>query len=85
MTNLIDTIAALPEVSSTNEWKDRTYINLEASKGSRAKADRTTKMWVKGDTLTIETGKGYNSDEFIAAKYALIEAVEAAGGTVCKR
>jgi hypothetical protein len=81
MTNLIETIKALPEVAKINEWKDRYYITLEAARGSRANADLSTKVWLKGSVLTFEGGKGYHSDAYTAAKYALIAAVEAAGGT----
>lgn len=79
---ILDTIKSLPAVESVKAWNDRHYISFFATKGSRANADLRTKIWVKGDLLTIESGKGYHSDAWIAAKYALVEAVEAAGGKV---
>lgn len=82
MSTILDTIKALDVVASTNEFHGRVYINLAAARGSRANADLRTKLWVKGDVLTIEGGKGYHSDAYIAAKYALTDAVVAAGGTV---
>jgi hypothetical protein len=82
MTDLAKTLAALPEVERVSAWNDRHYINIAAARGSRANADLRTKMWVKGSVLTIETGKGYHSDAYIAAKAAIIAAVQAAGGTV---
>lgn len=82
MTNALAAITALPEVAKINEWKDRHYITLTAVQGSRANADRLTKIWIKDDVVTFENGKGYHSDEFIAAKHILIDAVTAAGGTV---
>ena len=82
MTNLTDTISALPAVEAVKPWNDRAYVTLAAARGSRANADLRTKMWIKGTVLTIESGKGYHSEAYIAAKYAVIEAVQAAGGTV---
>lgn len=82
MSKLAQIIAKLPEVETVKAWNDRHYINLTAARGSRANADLRTKLWIKGDVLTIEQGKGYHSDAYIAAKGALIAAVEAAGGTI---
>lgn len=79
---IIDTIKALPAVERIAPWKDRVYVTLAAARGSRARADVQTKIWIKGDVLTIEASKGYHSDAYIAEKYQVIEAVEAAGGTV---
>ena len=75
-------VAKLAEVAKVSEWNGRYYVNLEAARGSRANADLKSKLWIKGDMLTIETAKGYHSDAYIAAKDAVIAAVEAAGGSV---
>lgn len=82
MTDLAKTLAELPEVGRVSAWNDRHYVTLAAARGSRANADIRTKMWVKGSVLTIETGKGYHSEAFVAAKHTVIAAVQAAGGTV---
>lgn len=79
---IIETIKQLPEVEQISEWRDRHYVNLAAARGSRANADLRTKIWLKGDMLTIERGKGYYSDAFLAAERALTAAVAAAGGSV---
>jgi hypothetical protein len=75
-------IAKLAEVAKVSEWNGRYYINLEAARGSRANADLKSKLWIKGDVLTIETAKGYHSDAYIAAKHAIIAIVESAGGSI---
>ncbi len=79
---IIKAISAMPEVEQVRAWNDRHYINLAAARGSRANADLRTKIWIKGSALTIETGKGYHSDAYIAAKAALTDLVKAAGGTI---
>jgi hypothetical protein len=80
--SVLSAIQSLDGVEQVKAWNDRHYITLAAAKGSRANADLRTKIWLKGSLLTIERGKGYNSDAFIAAKSALVEATQAAGGTV---
>lgn len=77
----ITEIAKLSCVARIAPWKDRHYITL-ANVSRSAKADHRSKLWIKGDILTTETGKGYHSDGYIADKYALIEAVKALGGSV---
>lgn len=79
---IITTISAMPEVEQVKGWNDRHYITLAAARGSRANADLRTKLWIKGTVLTIETGKGYHSEAYIAAKHNLIAAVTAAGGSI---
>lgn len=79
---IIDTIKSFPAVERIAPWKDRTYITLAAVRGSRANADLRTKIWLKGDVLTIERGKGYHSTEFGAQENQIVEAVKSAGGTV---
>jgi hypothetical protein len=84
MTNstTLEAVKSLPIVAKIAAWNDRHYVTLEATFGSRANADLRTKIWIKGETLTIERGKGCNSDAWIAAKYALVDAAQAAGATV---
>lgn len=82
---LIQIVSEISGVERVAPWNGRHYINLDAARGSRANADLRTKMWIKDDVLTIESGKGYHSEAFIAAKYAVIEAVQAAGGKVVER
>jgi hypothetical protein len=74
MSHLQDQIAKLDCVERAAPWKDRLYLTLAAVRGSRHNADLRTKIWLRADTLTIEIGKGYNSDAFIA-QLAQIEAV----------
>ena len=83
MTNAIVTkIAALATVAKVAAWNDRHYINLEAARGSRANADLRTKIWIKANILTIEQGKGYHSDAYIAAMGEIEALVVAEGGSV---
>lgn len=82
MADIITSLTEMPEVERISPWNDRHYVNLAAARGSRANADLRTKMWIKGNVLTIEAGKGYHSDAYISAKAAVIAAVEAAGGAV---
>lgn len=77
---IIDTIKTLAGVERVSEWRDRTYITLTIN--PKFNADRLSKLWLKGNVLTVETGKGYHSDAYIAAKHAVIDAVKAAGGSV---
>jgi hypothetical protein len=79
---MIDVIRAHEAVERVSPWRDRVYVTLRASRGSRYGADGSTKLWLRGDVLTIETGKGYHSDAFVAAKHAVMAAVVAAGGSV---
>lgn len=79
---IIDTITNLEVVENCKAWNDRHYINLMAARGSRANADLRTKLWIKGNVLTIETGKGYHSDAYLAEKRVLTDAIVAAGGTI---
>lgn len=81
-TPILAAVSALALVERVADWNGRHYINLAAARGSRANADLRTKIWLKGTVLTIETGKGYHSDAYIAAKADLVAAVEAAGATV---
>lgn len=74
-------IAKLPCVAKVAAWNDRYYVTL-ANVSRSAKGDNATKIWLKGDVLTIEAGKGYNSDAWIADKYALVDAAKALGVTV---
>lgn len=76
MTKIID-IAKTISGATVSAWKDRYYVNLPADRGMRG--DQTTKIWIKGSVLTVEEGKGYCSDVFLAAFGDLIDAVTAAG------
>lgn len=82
MTQITETIKQMPEVERISEWNGRLYITLAAARGSKFNADLRSKIWIKGDALTIERGKGYHSDAYTAAKEAVIATVAAAGGTV---
>ena len=77
MTN-IETIAALPEVATVSAWKDRHYVNL-AHTSRNHNGDRNTKIWIKGNVMTVEIGKGYRSDGAIADLRALDVAVRELG------
>lgn len=82
MTQITETIKKMPEIERVSEWNDRLYITLAAARGSKFNADLRTKIWLKGDTLTIERGKGYHSDAYTTAKEAVIATVTAVGGSV---
>lgn len=56
----ITDIRALPMVASANEWKDRIYINLKGNGGNFA-GERSAKIWVRDNVLTVEMGKGMTS------------------------
>jgi len=80
--DILKTVTDHAAVETIKAWSDRHYLTLVAARGSRANADLRTNLWLRGDVLTIESGKGYHSDAYLAAKHALIDAVQAAGGTV---
>ncbi len=65
-------------VAKVAQWQDRHYVNL-VGYNSRAAGDRTTKIWIKGDVLTIEDGKGSNSPTFLADLETLKAELVAAG------
>ncbi len=75
MTNMLDIAKNCSSVTKIAAWNDRFYVTLP----SRLKGDLSTKIWIKGNVLTVQGGKGYRSDEFNAALTALEEAVVAAG------
>jgi len=59
-------------VAKVSAWKDRFYVELSGRNSSFA-GDRTLKIYLSGDSLVIEAGKGYMSptmsdayDSFIA-------------------
>lgn len=84
ITNAI--IAAISEVGAVErvaEWSGRYYVSIAGARTSRAKADNTTKIWIKGSTLTVDGGrKGYHSEAFIEARDAVVAAALTAGATV---
>ena len=84
MTDTIKIVKALETVAGTTvrAWQDRYYVNFDAARGSRANGDLRTKVWIKGDTLTVELGKGYTSDTFNAALNAVTAAARSVGATV---
>jgi hypothetical protein len=77
-------INKIDAVERTSLWQDRIYITLRGV-DSHANADLRTKIWVRGKTLTIESGKGYHSDGFIASKEALVSSLTALGAEVVVR
>jgi hypothetical protein len=79
---ILNMVREMPAVERVSAWNDRHYITLTASVGSRYKADKGVKLWLKGTRLTIESAKGYHSDAFSEARDALADAVRAAGGEV---
>jgi len=76
-------ISKLPMVSKVSAWNDRTYINL-VGYDTGSHGDRTRKIWIKGDTLTIERGKGICSGRFSASFSDFLDALTAAGATTDK-
>jgi hypothetical protein len=65
-------------VAKVSEWNDRHYVNLVGFE-PRAAGDRSTKIWIKGNVLKIEGGKGMNSPSFLASLEALKAELVAAG------
>lgn len=56
-------IQALPNVRKLAPFGDRLYVNLDGMDfGSTG--DRTRKIWIKGNVVTIERGKGCVSGKF---------------------
>jgi hypothetical protein len=80
---LIQVISKLSMVSKVSAWNDRTYINL-VGYDAGSHGDRTRKIWIKGDILTIERGKGVCSGRFGASFDDFIAALIAAGATTDK-
>lgn len=75
-------IAALAGVQSVrkHEASGRYYLNMAQGGGN---ADRNSKVWIKGDTLTVEWGKGNHSPAFKTAIDEL-EAFATANATVSR-
>lgn len=76
--NILDIATASGAVANVAGWKNRHYINLKGANRSLA-GDRNLKIWVRGDTLTIEGAKGCRSGAFRASLADLIDALVAAG------
>jgi hypothetical protein len=72
---VISQIQALPMVSKISPWNDRVYVNLVGF-DSRNHGDRTRKIWIKGNIITIERGKGCCGGEFSASFAAFLRAIE---------
>lgn len=53
-------IQAFAGVAKISAWKDRFYIDLSGRNNAFA-GDRTLKIYLSGDSLVIEAGKGYMS------------------------
>ncbi len=68
-------IASLPEVAKASAWNDRVYIRL-ANLSKNSNGDRNLKIWIKGDTVTMEPYKGYLSDGASAGVAAIEAAAE---------
>ena len=62
-----------------NAWNDRFYVNFAAAAQSSCRGDRTTKVWIKDNVLTIDAGRGSHSNDFSDALDALIAAITSAG------
>lgn len=78
MTDLIKIAQDSAAVSKVSAWNDRHYVNLNGF-DSRAAGDRSTKIWIKGNVLKIEGGKGNNSPSFLADLETLKADLVAAG------
>lgn len=80
MTKLLQIVEQSAAVAKVAAWNDRHYVNLEGA-NTRANGDRSSKIWIKGDVLTIEGGKGNHSPTFLASLETL-KADLVAGGAV---
>lgn len=65
-------------VAKVSAWNDRHYVNLNGF-NSRAAGDRSIKIWIKGNVLHIEGGKGSISPSFSADLETLKAELAAAG------
>jgi hypothetical protein len=79
----LEIISALPMVAKVSAWNDRVYVNLLGF-DSAAHGDRTRKIWIKGDMLTIERGKGNCSGRFATSCAQFLDALAALGATTDK-
>ena len=75
---LIEIAQKSQAVAKVAAWNDRHYLNLNGF-NSRAAGDRSTKIWIKGNVLKIEGGKGSNSPSFLADLEILKSELVAAG------
>jgi hypothetical protein len=78
MSKAIEIVKASAAVEDVREWNDRVYVNLIGA-DRRANGDRSAKIWIKSDVLTIEGGKGSDSPGFLRAIETLRGELEAAG------
>lgn len=76
MTTILDIIKTVPG-ARVSAWKDRHYVNLPINSGFNG--DRSAKVWVRGNVLTVEQGKGYVSDDFRDALAQMHDALVTAG------
>ena len=60
---IIDQVKELSGVYSLNQWKDRIYVNLKGN-GGNYRGERTAKIYIKDDQLSVELGKGVCSSEW---------------------
>lgn len=67
-------------VAKVSAYSDRHYVNL-AGFNSRADGDRSAKIWIKGNVLKIEGGKGSISPTF-SADLEILKAELVAAGAV---
>jgi len=80
VSKLFEIVTKSAAVTKVSPWKDRHYISLAGFNGRYA-GDRNLKVWIKGDTLTVEGNKGTRSSELSESLSALTAAVETAGAT----
>lgn len=78
MTAILNVVRKSNVVARMSPWNDRIYINLKGA-ASNCAGDRNLKIWIKGNTLTIEGGKGTRSDALLESYYQLRTELEAAG------
>ncbi|MEW6258142.1 MAG: hypothetical protein AB1592_19490 [Pseudomonadota bacterium] len=65
-------------VAKVSAWKDRYYVELTGRSSSFA-GDRTLKIFLSGNDLVIESGKGYMSPTMSAAYDSFISKIEQIG------
>lgn len=61
----VEQIRSQSYVYGASVWQDRIYINLRGNGGNFA-GERTSKVWIKDNILTVQRGKGMTSREWDA-------------------
>lgn len=79
MTKMLEIAKSCQAVYRVGAWADRFYLSLRGFDPSM-RGDKTLKIWITGDTLTIQAGPGYRSTAITQSLTTLETAIVAAGG-----